>query len=198
MVCRALLLIAITWGLAGCNSCKSDGDESPPTEPEPAPVVTDEPEPEVDPLEEARLDAMEKARALFLPISDQAQFVASDIEAAGHKAAAPVRKPRVKEPETGEIKNMAQFRTILSQNQGAMQNCYERALRRNPSLQGRVSLNLLISSTGKVSEAKAQGAGLRDPAVMECMETHARTMQFPRPEGGAVRMNIPYVFSPQL
>lgn len=167
----------------------------------PAVQVAAEPpaEPQGDPLEEARADAIEKAHALLMPINDQAQLIVADIEAANHRTAAPSRRsPRVQEPETGKIANMPEFRAVLARNQGAMQNCYERALRRDPNLQGRVNLNLLISTNGQVREASARGQSLRDATVTECMEVHARSIAFPRPDGGAVRMNVPYVFNPQL
>jgi hypothetical protein len=198
-ILHRLVLLSLLFVFTGaCDGCKKDSEPVAATQSDPAPAPVPEPEPEVDGLAEARKQAEQLAEAVFLHVSDQAQFVAADIEAASHRPAPLKRQARPQEPETGEIKNMAEFRRVLSSHQGAMQSCYERALRRNPSLQGRVTLNLLISSSGKVAEARAQGGGMREAGVTDCMESHAKTMSFPKPEGGAVRMNVPYVFNPQL
>ncbi len=188
----AILIVFCTLTIA----CKSE------VEPEPLALEIVQPvepqtEPE-DPLKEARADAQIKAQALIMPITEQAQVVAAEIEASQNQPVVQARRPRIQEAETGQIVDQRQVRAVLSQNQGAMKNCYERALRRDPNLRGRVVLNLLIGTSGAVNEAKVRGETLNDTMVSECMEQLARALVFPKPEGGAVRMNVPYMFSPQF
>ncbi len=168
------------------------------TAPEPAAEVIPEPE---DPLKEARADAEGKAHSLIMPITEQAQVVTSEIEVMAMNAnqGAITRRPaKIQDAPTGHFADEKAVKNVLDRNHGAMKNCYERSLRRDPTLRGRVMLKLVIGTNGKVTKAKVQGETLKDQAMNDCMEIHARTMTFPEPVGGAAHTNFPYSFSPQF
>ena len=86
----------------------------------------------------------------------------------------------------------------LRLRQSAIQRCYERELRNNPTLNGRVVARFSIQPTGSVSGASATENTTGSPAVASCVITVVRGLRFtPGPEGGAVTYSFPFVFAPQ-
>ncbi|MBX3272825.1 MAG: TonB family protein [Sandaracinaceae bacterium] len=80
----------------------------------------------------------------------------------------------------------------------AIQTCYERELRNNPTLAGRVLVRFTIQPTGTVSGATATENSTGSPAVAACVVTTISRFRFnPGPEGGSVTFAYPFVFAPQ-
>lgn len=80
----------------------------------------------------------------------------------------------------------------------AIQSCYERELRNNPTLAGRVLVSFTIQTTGSVSGARATENTTGSPAVASCVVNTIRRFRFtPGPEGGSVTFAYPFVFAPQ-
>lgn len=80
----------------------------------------------------------------------------------------------------------------------AIQTCYERELRNNPTLAGRVLVRFTIQPTGTVSGATATENSTGSPAVAACVVSTISRFRFnPGPEGGAVTFAYPFVFAPQ-
>lgn len=87
-----------------------------------------------------------------------------------------------------------QIRTRIS----AIQRCYERELRNNPTLAGRVLVRFTIQEAGTVSGATAVENTTGSPAVANCVVDTIRRFRFnPGPEGGSVTYSYPFVFAPQ-
>lgn len=86
----------------------------------------------------------------------------------------------------------------LRLRQSAIQRCYERELRNNPTLNGRVVARFTIQETGTVSGASATENTTGSPAVASCVINVVRGLRFnPGPEGGPVTYSFPFVFAPQ-
>jgi TonB family protein len=80
----------------------------------------------------------------------------------------------------------------------AIQICYEQQLRRNPALQGKVTVEFTIEQSGTVSKANATANTTNDPAVAACVVDAVKRFRFnPGPEGGSVTYSYPFVFAPQ-
>jgi len=80
----------------------------------------------------------------------------------------------------------------------AIQICYEQQLRRNPSLQGKVTVEFTIEMSGTVSKANATANTTNDAAVASCVVDAVKRFRFnPGPEGGSVTYSYPFVFAPQ-
>lgn len=144
-----------------------------------------------DPLKDAKKDADERGTLAGVAVSDLAQSLAADIEGAKKL---PIVKKRKNggEKETGKLP-AADLNKVFRLSKGAMRKCYERQLKGNPSLRGRVRLSVKINSSGKVSSASASGLSGK---VHSCMVREAKLMRFPKPVGGAVRVSKPYNFKP--
>lgn len=80
----------------------------------------------------------------------------------------------------------------------AIQICYEQQLRRNPGLQGKVTVEFTIEQSGSVSKATATANTTNDPQVASCVVDTVKRFRFnPGPEGGSVTYSYPFVFAPQ-
>lgn len=189
------LLLLCAFGITGCDSCSPAEIETPQTiaSPEPEP----EPEPPADPLKEAREAAEKDAESGAVAVTDLARIVAADVEALNNQPKRPVANRPKTEPETGQI-DVREVKRIFGMSDIAMRKCYERQLKGNPGLEGKVNLEVLIQGDGTVGSAKARPGSLNNAAVFDCMERQAKTLKFPSPNGGSVRVNNPYTFSPDF
>jgi outer membrane biosynthesis protein TonB len=74
----------------------------------------------------------------------------------------------------------------------AFRACYEKALEKNPKLEGTVSVKFVIGTSGQVLEATATGL----PLVNECVANVMKTIVFPKSSSGHITVNYPFSFSP--
>lgn len=85
---------------------------------------------------------------------------------------------------------------IVRQNFGRFRLCYEAGLKKDPKLEGRVSVSFVIGRDGAVSSAKNAGSDMTDRDVVECVLRAFSGLSFPAPEGGIVTVSYPLLFSP--
>lgn len=78
---------------------------------------------------------------------------------------------------------------------GGVRSCYERALRNNPTLRGRLEVRFTINPAGRVSSASPSGLSAA-PEVGTCVANRIRGLVFPQPEGGSVDFSFPFTFTP--
>lgn len=78
----------------------------------------------------------------------------------------------------------------------AIQNCYERALKRTPNLSGKVVIHWTITQAGTVSGVDVEQDTLGDAEVASCIKSLIARWRFPAPSGGSVDVSFPFVFSP--
>jgi hypothetical protein len=86
---------------------------------------------------------------------------------------------------------------IVRQNFGRFRLCYEGGLRKNPNLEGRVSVRFAIDREGTVASAQLGGSDLPDSQVASCVVAAFYGLGFPKPEGGLVSVSYPILFAPQ-
>jgi len=84
---------------------------------------------------------------------------------------------------------------IIRGQLGGIRSCYERALRNNPTLSGRLEVRFTIGGAGRVTTISSSGLSA-SPDVGTCVEQRIRGLVFPRPEGGAVEFSFPFTFTP--
>lgn len=77
-----------------------------------------------------------------------------------------------------------------------MRYCYERSLKRRPTLEGSVVVHFTIGPTGTVLEATTEDSTLADPDLETCLEARIRNLRFPVPKGGQAVVRYPFVFRP--
>jgi hypothetical protein len=91
----------------------------------------------------------------------------------------------------------AALRSALMGKAGQARGCYERALRQNSMLQGRLVLNVRVGPQGQVCSATVASNGLGDPGVASCVTQMFRSSALPAPQGGCVDTAVPMNFVPK-
>jgi outer membrane biosynthesis protein TonB len=76
----------------------------------------------------------------------------------------------------------------------AIRGCYERALKRNPNLGGKLLLRWTITRAGTVSGVSVEQDTLGDSEVSTCIKSLIARWRFPAPAGGEVEVSFPFVF----
>jgi len=94
----------------------------------------------------------------------------------------------------GGVLDPAAVVRVIRGRMAGIKMCYERRLRHDPTLAGRVSIQFTITGAGTVTGAHATEDGLRDSAVASCVAQTIGRMRFPSPEDGAVSFSFPFVF----
>jgi TonB family protein len=77
---------------------------------------------------------------------------------------------------------------------GAIKACYERALKRNPNLSGKVKVRWTITAAGTVSAVEIEEDSMGDNEVASCIKGLVSRWRFPAPSGGSVDVVYPFVF----
>ncbi len=77
---------------------------------------------------------------------------------------------------------------------GAIKACYERALKRNPNLSGKVKVRWTITAAGTVSSVEIDEDSLGDSEVTSCIRGLVSHWRFPAPSGGSVDVVYPFLF----
>jgi TonB family protein len=79
---------------------------------------------------------------------------------------------------------------------GAIKACYERALKRNPNLSGRVKIRWTITTAGTVTDVEIEEDTVGDAEVASCLKGLVRRWRFVAPSGGSVAVVYPFIFEP--
>ena len=107
----------------------------------------------------------------------------------------------------------AKIQAIVRERFASLRTCYEEGLKRNPNLEGRVSVRFVIALDGRVESAhdattdpvprdavapptQVTLAPIGDPKVVACVLSAVKKLQFPKPDGGTVSVVYPFIFSP--
>ncbi len=91
----------------------------------------------------------------------------------------------------------AALRSALRGKAGQARGCYERALRNNAALKGRLTVNVRIGPQGQVCSASVGSNTLGDPGVGSCVRQMFSSGKFPAPSGGCVDTAVPMNFVPR-
>lgn len=91
--------------------------------------------------------------------------------------------------------NRCTIDSYVRKSVGDVKKCYEKGHEKNPKLEGRVVINMVIAASGDVSSAKVQRSTLGDAEVENCVAGVIKKIRFPKPKGGGiVIVNYPFVF----
>lgn len=84
--------------------------------------------------------------------------------------------------------------SVIKRRQSSIQRCYERELKKDPSVAGKVVVTFTIGTAGRVTSATASSDTVGG-GVGQCVAGEIQRMRFPPPQGGEVNVNMPFVFS---
>jgi outer membrane biosynthesis protein TonB len=83
----------------------------------------------------------------------------------------------------GTLKASAVAR-VLRRGMRALKACYQKALKRNPKLAGKVAVILTINKLGKVTRVEIDQDTVGDSAVTSCIKSYCKRWRFPPPSDG--------------
>jgi len=129
---------------------------------------------------------VELTRADFRPLH---QWITVGAEPGELHAALVAAPPPQEESAPVEIESMVRRRATQ------IRACYERRLKRDPSLAGTVSLRLRVGDAGQVTRVDVEGSTLTDPLVAECLRREAAGWSFT--QGRNATVVYPFVFRTQ-
>lgn len=88
------------------------------------------------------------------------------------------------------------IRRIMDRNKGAIFSIYNRALRKNPALAGKMTVQLIIEPSGKISGIKLIANELSDPALEKKLLARIRMIDFGGQPVASTTLNYSFDFLP--
>ncbi|MBM4318434.1 MAG: energy transducer TonB [Deltaproteobacteria bacterium] len=77
----------------------------------------------------------------------------------------------------------------------AVKSCYERELKKDPKLAGKIVIQFTIGEIGRVTSSKVASSTMSNPNVGRCILARMEQWRFPQPKGGSVTVSYPFVFT---
>lgn len=87
--------------------------------------------------------------------------------------------------------------SALRSKAGQARGCYERALRQNAMLSGKIVVSVRVGPQGQVCSSGITSNSVGDPGVASCVLGMFRSGTFPPPQGGCVDTQVPMNFVPK-
>src|SRR5262249_23324251 len=98
------------------------------------------------------------------------------------------------EVESSDVDREALARYVR-QRLKAITGCYEKELKRNPSLKGKVVIRFNIKASGRADDIEVEENSLGNDAVASCIRAVIRGWIFPFKPGEDVSVTYPFVFT---
>jgi outer membrane biosynthesis protein TonB len=123
-------------------------------------------------------------------------------EAEATEAGAPAGEkvpPKAADSGVAETRTMEVIQKIVKDQRQAVRDCYEKARKELPSLQGDLVIHFTLDPEGKVKaiEVNQQRTTLKAPAVSDCAIKTIKGLTFPPSSRGMeTEVNYPYNFKP--
>jgi hypothetical protein len=83
----------------------------------------------------------------------------------------------------------------INKRRKAIQKCYEKELKKNPKLKGKIRLLITIKPNGRVGLVEVTQNTTNDRDVQRCVVRLFKKTRFPKPDGGSVQTEIPILLS---
>lgn len=78
-----------------------------------------------------------------------------------------------------------------------LRSCYEKELKKDQFLQGKVVVGFVIDQDGQVAKANISSSEIDNKRVKRCIVGRVRRLKFAKPEGGSVQVAYPLNFKPK-
>ena len=75
-----------------------------------------------------------------------------------------------------------------------VKECYERSLKINPALTGKITMHWTIGADGTTGGIGVELNSMQASPVPDCITALVATWRFPKPRDGAVDVSFPFVF----
>lgn len=99
-------------------------------------------------------------------------------------------------PEVDGSMSSKDIGKVVRMNSAAVRRCYEKALKSDPTLKGKIAVTFMINAKGRVEMVEISDDTMKNASVSACIKSLVRRWRFPQPEGGPASVTLPFVFSP--
>lgn len=111
-------------------------------------------------------------------------------------------EPAARESESGGSGEIAarsdeDIRQVIDQHMGAIFSIYNRALRQDPTLQGKLVVHMVIEPSGEISEARIESSELDSEELEQRLLGRILLISFPAEDVTVTRVNYTFDFLPR-
>jgi TonB family protein len=114
----------------------------------------------------------------------------------GGKKEARVAAVKAEAPEVDGSLDGDAIAKVVRARLRSIQDCYEKELKRDPTLAGKIEIEFTIGAGGEVEDARVSSNKMGSAPVGDCIVSRVRRWRFPQPDGGRVTVNYPFIFTP--
>lgn len=93
-------------------------------------------------------------------------------------------------------RDVESIRKVLDRNKGAFYTIYRRALRKDPSLEGKVEMLIVVAPNGRVSDCRILSSELNDPALEKKLLARVKLINFGAQNVEETSINYSFNFLP--
>jgi len=115
--------------------------------------------------------------------------VKSNIETAPARSASRTASTKLTRPQH-------EIESVFQKNKGAIYSLYNRALRKDPALQGKVVIELTIAGNGSVTESRIISSELNNPSLERKLLARVKLFKFKPSNAAVVTVKYPIDFLP--
>ncbi len=196
---RVLNVLLLPLVLAAC------GEPAPADEPTPAEVAASGGEPEPVPEDESTISLGAATEELTIGEDVDNQLAALTLgnpadESVPAISAEPTPKPRPVDKGLGVIGGETitsdQILSTIQLNQGQVKQCYERELKSNAALRGKVKVSWTVGADGKVRSPRVVQNTTGNRSMQSCITAAIRGWRFPKAES-PTDVEYPFKFKPK-
>jgi outer membrane biosynthesis protein TonB len=95
-----------------------------------------------------------------------------------------------------DSRNQKDIMDVLRRRMGGIKSCYEKRLKRNPELKGKVVVRFVIHAGGAVMEAEVLENTTGDAELASCISDRIKSIRFPQAEGAETTVTYPIILVP--
>jgi TonB family protein len=88
------------------------------------------------------------------------------------------------------------IKKVIRRRLGGIKHCYEKRLKRNPDLKGKIVVRFVIHAGGRVIEVEVVENTTGDRELGQCIAARVKSVRFPPAEGGETSVVYPFILAP--
>jgi outer membrane biosynthesis protein TonB len=85
---------------------------------------------------------------------------------------------------------------VIKRRIGGIKHCYEKRLKRDPELRGKIVISFVIHPGGKVIEVEVASNTTGDSELAECIASRVKSIRFPATDGSETSVTYPFILAP--
>ena len=97
-------------------------------------------------------------------------------------------------PPDTDVLDAAMIQRVVRSKQASVRLCYEKSLKARENISGKLAVALVVEPSGRVTNADIVSPAFRGSVVGDCIVRSIKGWRFPRFQGGAQEIELPFVF----